>query len=374
MNKRQAKKLFRKYVNNECTEQEKELLDNYLESFQDKSIPLKQLNFESDIKSKIWQKIVSETTEVEKEKKYFSVKYLKYAAMLIALLSLSIWFLSTNKKENQPPSLIISEQSIILKTGDNKKVVINTKGNQALISNGQIIGEQNGASISYKNGKKETELVYNEIEIPNGRTFKLILSDGTTVHLNAGSTMKYPVNFIQGASREIYLQGEAYFEVTKDVNHPFIVNANNIGVKVLGTHFNVNSYENTDAYTVLAEGSIVVYNQLEKNNPENHKKIAPGQKASLLKQNIQVKNVDISQYLGWMDGRLLFNNENFMNIVKKIERKYNVIIENKYEKLNELRFKGDFKNESIIDLLDTFKESAGFNYKIIDNKIIINKP
>ncbi len=374
MNKRQAKKLFRKYVNNECTEQEKELLDNYLESFQDKSIPLKQLNFESDIKSKIWQKIVSETTEGEKEKKYFSVKYLKYAAMLIALLSLSIWFLSTNKKENQPPSLIISEQSIILKTGDNKKVVINTKDNQALISNGQIIGEQNGASISYKNGKKETELVYNEIEIPNGRTFKLILSDGTTVHLNAGSTMKYPVNFIQGTSREIYLQGEAYFEVTKDVNHPFVVNANNIGVKVLGTHFNVNSYENTDAYTVLAEGSIVVYNQLEKNNPENHKKIAPGQKASLLKQNIQVKNVDISQYLGWMDGRLLFNNENFMNIVKKIERKYNVIIENKYEKLNELRFKGDFKNESIIDLLDTFKESAGFNYKIIDNKIIINKP
>ncbi len=374
MNKRQAKKLFRKYVNNECTEQEKELLDNYLESFQDKSIPLKQLNFESDIKSKIWQKIVSETTESEKEKKYFSVKYLKYAAMLIALLSLSIWFLSTNKKENQPPSLIISEQSIILKTGDNKKVVINTKDNQALISNGQIIGEQNGASISYKNGKKETELVYNEIEIPNGRTFKLILSDGTTVHLNAGSTMKYPVNFIQGTSREIYLQGEAYFEVTKDVNHPFVVNANNIGVKVLGTHFNVNSYENTDAYTVLAEGSIVVYNQLEKNNPENHKKIAPGQKASLLKQNIQVKNVDISQYLGWMDGRLLFNNENFMNIVKKIERKYNVIIENKYEKLNELRFKGDFKNESIIDLLDTFKESAGFNYKIIDNKIIINKP
>ncbi len=374
MNKRQAKKLFRKYVNNECTEQEKELLDNYLESFQDKSIPLKQLNFESDIKSKIWQKIVSETTEGEKEKKYFSVKYLKYAAMLIALLSLSIWFLSTNKKENQPPSLIISEQSIILKTGDNKKVVINTKGNQALISNGQIIGEQNGASISYKKGKKETELVYNEIEIPNGRTFKLILSDGTTVHLNAGSTMKYPVSFIQGTSREIYLQGEAYFEVTKDVNHPFVVNANNIGVKVLGTHFNVNSYENTDAYTVLAEGSIVVYNQLEKNNPENHKKIAPGQKASLLKQNIQVKNVDISQYLGWMDGRLLFNNENFMNIVKKIERKYNVIIENKYEKLNELRFKGDFKNESIIDLLDTFKESAGFNYKIIDNKIIINKP
>ncbi len=374
MNKRQAKRLFRKYVNNECSDAEKELLDNYIESFQDKSVPLKELNFESDIKNKIWQKIALETIESKKENKLFFVKYLKYAAVLIAIFSLSIWFFRTDKKENQSPPLVISEQPIILKTGDNKKVVINTNDKQALLNNGQIIGKQNGASISYTANKEVTELVYNEIEIPNGRTFRLILSDGTAVHLNAGSTMKYPVNFIPGKQREIYLQGEAYFEVSKDLNHAFVVNANNIGVKVLGTHFNVNSYENTEAYAVLAEGSVVVYNQLEKNNPKYHKKIAPGQKASLLQQNIEVKNVNISHYLGWLDGRLLFNNENFMNIVKKIERKYNVVIENKYLKLNKLRFRGDFKNESIIDLLDTFKESAGFNYKIVDNKIIINKP
>jgi len=243
-----------------------------------------------------------------------------------------------------------------------------------LYSKGKVIGKQNGESINYVNNEIVTELIFNEIEIPKGRTFKLKLSDGTVVHLNAGSMMKYPVNFIPGLQREIYLKGEAYLEVAKDKKHPFIVNTDKMGIKVLGTHFNVNSYEETKPYTVLVEGSVVVYDQDNKEDIGYQKTIIPGQKASLTKNNIQVNNVNVGDYLSWREGRVIFNNDIFIHIIKKIERKYNVTIKNEYLDLNNVKFKGDFKNETIIDLLDTFKESAGFNYEIIDNEIIINKP
>lgn len=373
MNKRQAKKLYKKYVNNECSEHEKELLNSYLESYQDKQISLNDLNFDQDVKNKLWQQIISETTKKKKVVKLPINNYLKYAAIFLIMISISVLFFNKEDNVKQPP-LVISEEAIILRTEDNEKVVINTKNNQSLYKNGQVVGTQNGAAINYVNNEALTELVYNEIEIPHGKTFKLTLSDGTVVHLNAGTSMKFPVNFIKGKQREIYLDGEAYFEVAKDRKHPFIVNTHEMGVKVLGTHFNVNSYEGSKSYTVLAEGSVVVYNQHKKNTIAYQKTIIPGQKASLTSENIEVKNVDINKYLSWREGRLLFNNDSFLNIIKKIERKYNVKIKNEYSELNNLRFKGDFKNETIIDLLDTFKESAGFNYKIIDNEIIINKP
>ncbi len=373
MNKRQAKKLYKKYVNNECSEHEKELLNSYLESFQDKKISLNDLNFDKDVKNKLWLQIASETSKNKRVVKLSIHNYLKYAAVFLVMISISVLFFTKEDNVKQPP-LVISEEAIILRTGDNDKVVINTKNNQSLYKNGQVVGTQNGAAINYVNNEALTELVYNEIEIPHGKTFMLTLSDGTVVHLNAGTNMKFPVNFIKGKQREIYLDGEAYFEVAKDRKHPFIVNTSEMGVKVLGTHFNVNTYENTKSYTVLAEGSVVVYNQHKKNDIAYQKTIIPGQKASLTSENIDVKNVDINKYLSWREGRLLFNNDSFLNIIKKIERKYNVKIKNEYLELNNIRFKGDFKEETIIDLLDTFKESAGFNYKIIDNEIIINKP
>ncbi|WP_298486017.1 FecR family protein [uncultured Maribacter sp.] len=371
MNKRQAKLLFKKYVDGQCTEHEKNMLNNYLESFQNEEVPLHELNFDDDIKNKIWRKIELERNNNKKVNKPFYY-YFKYAAIIVVLFSISVFYINKDKNSSEP--LVISEDAIILKTANNEKIIIDSKGQRNLIKEGKVIGKQNGNSINYVNNDAVADLVYNEISIPYGRTFKLTLSDGTTVHLNAGSTMKYPINFIKGNQREIYLKGEAYFEVAKDEDHPFIVNTNDIGVRVLGTHFNVNSYENTDSYTVLAEGSVVVYDQIMKDDLDTHIKIVPGQKASLFKENITIKNVDVNKYLGWRNGRLLFDNEEFKDVVRKIERKYNVKIENEYSKLNNLKFKGDFEDESIIDLLDTFKESARFNYEIIDNKIIIKKP
>ena len=373
MNKEQVKKLFKKYVNNTCTDKEKQVLERYLESFQQKDLNLKDLDFDERIKEKIWADVLSKTSQKKKVSRFPFRRLYKYAAVFICLVSLTYWFLA-REKNNQSQDIVVVEQAIILKTGNNKEVVINTSDPQVLYKNGKVIGTHDGESINYSNNETETVLTFNEIKIPNGRTFKLTLSDGTAVHLNAGTTMKYPVTFIQGKQREVYLDGEAYFEVAKDSKHPFIVNANNMGVKVLGTHFNVNTYNDLNPYTVLAEGSVTVYNLELKSGNESQKTIIPGQKASLTNKNIQVEEVDINEYLDWKEGMLIFNNERFLNILAKIERKYNVTIKNEYLELNNLNFKGSFENETIIDLLNTFKVSAGFNYTIIDNEIVISKP
>ncbi|NIJ46523.1 hypothetical protein FHR24_003011 [Wenyingzhuangia heitensis] len=370
MNNKRAKKLLTKYVQNECTAEEKKFLESYLASFQNKEI---DFDFDEAIKNKVWLNIVSETFEFNQKSKSYFKTYLKYAATLIILLASAYWIDKYINSENIKPKieLATNQQAIILKTADNNKIVIDTKEKQSLYNNGQLVCEQKGEAFDFKKNVETTELVFNEITIPNGRTFKMTLSDGTFVHLNAGSILKFPVNFVKNKPREVFLSGEAYFEVTKNKKHPFIVNTKQIGIKVLGTHFNVNSYEEACPQTVLAEGSIAVYHQ---QNKKQKQLIVPGQKAFFYNNKMNVKEVNVERSLSWREGRLLFNNNKFINIIKKIERKYNVTIQNKYTELNKLRFKGNFKDETVIDLLNTFKESAGFDYTILNNQIIINKP
>lgn len=209
--------------------------------------------------------------------------------------------------------------------------------------------------------------------IPNGRNFKLKLSDGTFVHLNAGSSLKYPVSFVKGIERRVFLKGEAYFEVAKDPINSFTVVANNMDVNVLGTHFNVSSYDDETTYAVLVEGSVEVTNTTESDS-ETSRTLVPGEMASLLDDGLVLKNVSVEDYLNWRNGDLSFHNESFTSIIKKIERHYNVDVQNEYTELDNQRFRGIFRSETIVDLLDTFKESAEFDYQIENNQIIIKKP
>ncbi|CAN0598274.1 unnamed protein product, partial [Ectocarpus sp. 12 AP-2014] len=294
-------------------------------------------------------------------------KYYKYAAVFIGLIGGIVWFqLTTNQKKNNIE--LVSEDAIIIKSSDNKLTMIDETGSQVVIDeNGDTIAEQNGNQIRYDNNEQINELVFNEIVVPNGKKFKLILSDGTLVHLNSGSNLKYPVNFIPEQEREVYLTGEAYFEVTNNSRSSFLVTTEKMGVQVLGTHFNVSSYKDSQTYAVLAEGSVSVFNQ--KSNHGEQTIIKPGEMASLTATDIKVKDVDLDDYLSWRDNILSFNNEPFIDIIKKIERQYGVQIVNNYDELNRVRFRGSFNKETIEDLLDTFKESDEFEYEIENNRI-----
>ena len=148
--------------------------------------------------------------------------------------------------------------------------------------------------------------LYNKLLVPYGKTFKIVLSDGTIVHLNSGSTIKYPVYFMNGVDREVTLTGEAYFKVKNNASR-FIVNSNFSSAIVYGTEFNYKEYpEDNFSEIILSEGSLGV--TLNKNDEKDIKLIVPGERAQLnpVDQQVNISKVNTSIYTSWIDGRLVF--------------------------------------------------------------------
>ena len=218
------------------------------------------------------------------------------------------------------------------------------------------------------------KLVYNELEIPYGKIFHVELSDGTLVHLNSGTKLRYPVKFLKGRKREVFIDGEAYFKVTKDRRHPFIVNADAVAVEVFGTEFNVSSYrEDKEIKTVLVEGSVSLSNSVE---PKDKVMLEPGQKAAWDKSahNTEIEEVDVGLYTGWIKGEMIFRNAIFEDMTKILERRYNVSIQNNSELLRNKRLNARFNVnvESIEEVLESLNEVQAFDYKIKGHNIAID--
>lgn len=300
-------------------------------------------------------------------------KVSKYAAILLVILA-SVFLLKTQLNSKiQPSSSFTNEIKLVLENGEVRVLNTNTN-NQIIKKNGEIIGLQEGNVINYNSSKTSKKLVFNTLEVPYGKTFNIILSDGTKVFLNSGSKIKYPINFIIGKNREVFLEGEAFFDVAKDKNHPFIVNANNVDIKVLGTKFNVSSYaEDSEINTVLVEGSVSLSHS---KSPNTTSLLQPGYKGSWNKLDAKMsfEKVDTKIYTEWMQGDVIFRNTTFEDMVKKLERNYNVSIQNNNKSLSLKKFNASFnKNiESIDQILISIGKIHPFTYKKEDNKIIIN--
>lgn len=294
----------------------------------------------------------------------------QYAAILVCLLGLVYVFKynSVKQTEIKVPSDAIQ---LVLENGDIQ--ILSPNGEQQIIKkSGEVVASQKNNEISYRSANSMNKLVYNELKIPYGKTFKIMLSDGTAVNMNAGSSLKYPVQFIKGHNREVVLDGEAFFDVTKDKAHPFIVKTRGVDVKVLGTKFNVSSYkEDADINTVLIEGSVSL------SDAANRKvMLVPGEKGSWNSKNpdIAVETVDTRFYTEWINGEIVFRKTAFRDIIIKLERTYNVTIENNRKDILDKKFNASFnKNiESIEKVLETMSKIQGFTYTKEGKLIKIN--
>lgn len=317
--------------------------------------------------------------EIRKNKsifyKYRFISKLKYAAILVLFLGLC--YLFQNGYFTSASTLIIPENSITLELENGNIQIIAEDGQTRIMdSKGNIVGTQSGNQINYNNGVKKEKLVYNTLTVPYGKRFEIELSDGTHVHLNAGTSLKYPVKFIEGENRQVFIvEGEANFTVAQDKKHPFIVNTNAISIRVLGTQFNVSSYsEDEYIHTVLVEGAVSIYNKDESYNPDNATILTPGFQASWDKISNQttVKEADIEMHTAWMKGRLILDEVAFNDILKKLERQYNVSFINNYKILNNRYFTARFDIENIHQVMQSLSELASFSYVFKENLIIIN--
>ncbi len=240
---------------------------------------------------------------------------------------------------------------------------------------------------------------YNEINVPSGSKSFIVLADSTKVWLNAGAKLRYPSNF-QESSRNVYLEGEAFFDVAKNKEKPFYVGVTGMNIKVLGTKFNVKAYADEQSIeTTLLEGAIEVVGLKSDQKGEDNLKLTPGQKLVLFKdtQNHTISRfdnklakgedaiikpikieqakvltlIDTEPEISWKEDRLIFNKERFEDVKIKLERWYGVTIEIKDPDILDYRFTGVFENETFEQALLALKQAADFNYQIKKKQVFI---
>lgn len=306
---------------------------------------------------------------------------LRYAAIIsiVALIgTVTTYYLIGSKSKNAFFSQRINpaarEIELILAQGDviplkdNSRVEV--KGNNEI-----LINSLNSIDIQDQEQNPDDKVKMNELIVPFGQKTFVILEDSTKVWLCAGSRLAFPTIF-KGDKREVYLQGEAYFEVSHNPNKPFIVNMRELTAKVIGTRFYLSSYSNDEnIITVLFDGKVILkeYNLLGIGNKQIV--MEPGQKAVLNKNkmNFEVKKIDDAYiYIAWTKGWFSFSKESTFNVFKKLERYYNVkiIYPESFQSDAQISGKLDLK-DSIDSVMSTLAELTKISYNIKNDTIYI---
>ncbi|MFH7017329.1 FecR family protein [Flavobacterium sp. FlaQc-47] len=379
---KKSERLIVKYLTNQATQEEMNLLTQWLDKDGSKEIfaQFVKANYAADIllseydSSKVKKKL---TEIIRKEDKTFYQRnytsFYQYAAILLVVLGSFYFYKSDILSVSKENVIIPKENEIVLQIGNEASEIIDPSKTRDITDKfGKTIGKINNKRLVYSDANLEGPVTYNTLKIPYGKRFDVQLSDGTIVYLNSGSSLRYPVQFSKNKSRQVFLVGEAYFEVAKDKQHPFTVNTQDINVQVLGTRFNVSSYtEDISTDVVLVEGKVSLYKDII--TPVNQVFLNPGLKGSCTRggQKITVNSVNTRYYTAWLNGDLVFKNASFEEIIKKLERNYSVTIVNNNKKLANEVFNANFDNKSIEDILKYFSESYALRYVIKEDKITI---
>lgn len=290
------------------------------------------------------------------------------------------------------PKFIIAAASVILiasgglysyyqyqqiKPGGDKATLTLADGSQIELDKNmsdQVVSQQ---GIGVKNTKsgwleyfgKSKVSGINTLTIPRGGQYKVVLSDGTRVWVNSQTTLQYPTAFT-GKTRKLKLTGEAFFEVTHDQNHPFIVELNGVNVTVLGTSFNIKAYP--DEKTI---NTTVVTGLVGVNNPVQSSLVKPGQQAVYQKgYPLSVSSVDVDETMAWKNGLFKFNGLKISAIMQEISRWYDVDFEIRGELPDEELFGIIPRNEDISHVIEILEAAGNLHFETTGHKIIVTAP
>ncbi|WP_411029779.1 FecR family protein [Spongiimicrobium sp. 3-5] len=303
----------------------------------------KEEKLTAEEKHEILQSIYGKMDFKEKDQLKVPVlrRFLKYAAVFVVLIGSILYYRSQQEGKELNSTEVFKQVSIdsVLETKllleDDNLVTIAQKKSEIDYkdSKGPVINGKDTVKIAEKVDGEE--LVLNQLVVPYGKRSKLTLADGTVVHLNSGSRFVFPRRFVE-EKREVYLDGEAFFEVASNKEKPFKVKVfkdNDLSIEVVGTKFNVNSYGFHDrVVTVLTEGEVHLKDNSKKSLFSKEKKtvMRPGELAEWSVREKQIKNkkkVDIDYYTSWIEGIFIFRSEPLERIIKKLEIYYNVKID-----------------------------------------------
>ncbi|HET9280085.1 MAG TPA: FecR family protein, partial [Flavitalea sp.] len=255
----------------------------------------------------------------------------------------------------------------ILTLADGSTVVLDDAQNGTLAQQGSSkIIKLDGKLVYDPANKNSREVVYNTITTPNGGQYQLELPDGSLVWLNATSSIHFPTSFV-GKERRVEITGEAYFEIAKNRDMPFIVTVNNAEVQVLGTHFNVNAYNDEEnVKTTLLEGSVKFV------SGDNINMLKPGQQSQLANNGLikVVNNVDVEEVVAWKNGMFDFENAGIETVMRQLSRWYDVDVE--YNgKTDDLFIAEMRRNIKLSDALKALELTGKVKFDIQGKKIIV---
>ena len=391
MNKIEFYNLVTSYLAGTASAEEEKLLLRYYDFLQEN-----QLSWDEDrmgdyeeVKKTVYRKALNEIAGHEKGK-HNKISYLflnwrvAAASIIIILLSTVTWFQLKSPAEQ----VVKADDKRVADThdiapGSNKAILTLADGSQVVLEdahNGDITRQKNVTISKTKNGQlvyraggtvrpAENKIpAFNTIKTPVGGQYRVVLSDGTKVWLNSGSSIKFPVTFV-GNERSVEIEGEAYFEVAKDKKKPFKVFSDDQVVEVLGTHFNVNAYKDeANIKTTLAEGSVKVSSDGVSNM------ITPGQQARLSRKShaMNIVAVDTDAAISWKDGLFVFNDEDIHSIMRKVSRWYGVEVVFQND-INE-KFGGVIsKFENVSQVLKILEVTETIHFKIEKRRITVMK-
>lgn len=412
------KSLIEKFTKNTCTKEEFDQLLKLIDQEQDEVLT-KQLR-------KHWELIENEneSSEIDWDEKFSSllsgarqgapvislyknqrkVRSMKWAAVASILLLFSIagYFLFDGKNNtpveiaktaDKPVSPVndvaAGGNKAILTLADGSIINLDSAKNGTLTRQGniKIIKGEDGQLIYYVDKENSTMAGYNIISTPRGGRYEIVLSDGTKVWLNAASSLKFPASF-NSKIRDVVLTGEGYFEVAPLIRKggqgkvPFIVSVafplgdgRGMTVEVLGTHFNVNAYEDENSIaTTLLEGSVRIEKEGSLNSKSQKVLLAPGEQADLTREGgLKInRQANIEEVVAWKDNNFEFNNTPVPVIMRQISRWYDVELDYK-DPMPARRFTGKIsRNVNLNQLIDMLKYT-GINMKVENKKITIWK-
>ncbi|SDJ10741.1 FecR family protein [Pedobacter sp. ok626] len=398
-------RLFRRYLANECSEEEtksflelfhskedesffKELIDAELSKKADaefKNMP----NIKAEL-SQVREKVIQETTpSFHREPIQLKLwsRRIVVAAMLILCTSAGLYFYVGNQKLNNNQlagDIAPGSNKALLTLADGSKIVLDEalKGNLTSqngvriikADDGQLVYTINENAQSQKLNNVAGKILTNTISTPRGGQYQVNLPDGTRVWLNAASLIKFPVSFFNLKERRVELQGEAYFEVEKDATKPFLVITDRQEVQVLGTHFNISSYKDElDTKTTLLEGSVKV--RLLNTKRVSQKVLKPGDQSQIRATSAQINvvTVDPQSEIAWKNGRFFFENEPIEDIMKQIKRWYDVDVEYEDNMAGKTIWGSVTRYGNVSKVLSVLESTGGVHFKIEGRRIIVRK-
>jgi len=386
-----------KFFSQEIEKTEMEQLDNWLKNTENRKEfqRLQKLWFGAGIlsdasvnKERGWNKyqMFIQNSQDEKSLKISCSKsvmsFFKYAAIMVGvLLGSYLLYTSTDLNENYSVVADFTEmkapksEDVFIKMESGELVTFGEKEVKEIkASDGTLVHKGIGEKVEYHQDEELVQkAVYHELGVPRGKKVDLVLADGTHVWLNSESVLRYPTRFDKN-ERVVQLEGEAYFDVAKNRDKPFIVKTSDLNVRVLGTSFNLSSYKSDESIALtLVEGKVGLYKTDSKYDQKKALVVRPNQRANYSKRakQIDLSNCDPSIYCGWREGKLRFKNEKFETLIIRLERWYDINIINKNSSIENIAFTGDFESEDIEHVMETLKINVGIDYQIDDDLIII---